>query len=168
MFVKRNSEFSLDLRATDVLLSVLINSIGLCKYFPIPIQELTDTIMNQIPVERRQQPRFKVAEGVFAALVNHTSKLGQIRDISKIGLAFRYIDHGDESEETIELKIIIGSGGVYLDNLPFRKVSDFEIKNEHSFSSLKMRQIGLQFGELTQEQLTRLEQFIENHTIGEA
>lgn len=124
--------------------------------------------MIKVPVERRQHPRFKVAEGVFAALINHTSRLGQIRDISKIGLAFRYIDHGDDPGETIELKIIIGSEGVYLDKLPFRKVSDFEIKNTHSFSSLKMRQIGLQFGKLTKQQQHRLEHFIQNHTIREA
>ena len=124
--------------------------------------------ITQMPVERRQQPRFKVADGVFAALVNHTSRLGQIRDISKRGLAFRYIDHGDEAGETSELKIIIGSGGVYLDKLPFIKVTDFEIKNEYSFSSLKMRQIGLEFGKLTKQQLSRLEQFIQTHTVGEA
>ena len=124
--------------------------------------------MNQLSVERRQQPRYKVAEGVFAALVNHSSKLGQIRDISKIGLAFRYIDHGEALEETTELKIVIGSKGVYLDKLPFRKVADFEIKNESSFSSLKIRQIGLQFGNLTKHQASRLEHFIRNHTIGEA
>lgn len=124
--------------------------------------------ITQIPVERRQQPRFKVADGVFAAIVNHTGKLGQIRDISKSGLAFRYIDHGNAAGESNELKIIIGSGGVYLDKLPFTKVTDFEIKNENSFSFLKMRQIGLEFGKLTKQQLRRLEHFIQNHTIGEA
>ena len=122
----------------------------------------------QAPVERRLQPRFKAAEGVFAALVNHNSKLGQIRDISKRGLAFRYIDNGDEPGEASELKIIIGMGGVYLEKLPFRKVNDFEIQNEYSFSSLKMRQIGLQFGKLNTQQSIRLEHFIQNHTIGEA
>ncbi|CAB1061091.1 hypothetical protein D1BOALGB6SA_5862 [Olavius sp. associated proteobacterium Delta 1] len=124
--------------------------------------------MTQVSVERRQQPRFKVVEGVFAALVNHNSKLGQIKDISKIGLAFRYIDSGDEPGETSELKIIIGMGGVYLDKLPFRKVNDFEIQNEYSFSSLKIRQIGLQFGKLAPQQRTQLEHFIRNHTAGEA
>jgi hypothetical protein len=120
------------------------------------------------PVERRRQPRFKVAEGIFAALINHNSKLGQIKDISRMGLAFRYIDQGNGSTEASELKIIVGSGGVYLDKMPFRKVADFEIKNEHSFSSLKMRQIGLQFGELTRRQQARLDSFIKKHTIGEA
>jgi hypothetical protein len=127
-------------------------------------------IMNltQVPIERRQQPRYKAAEGVFAALVNHSSKLGQIKDISQMGLSFRYIDHGDEPGEDSELKIIIGRGGLYLDKLPFRKVVDFEIRDEYSFSSLKMRQVGLKFGKLTPQQQIRLEKFIRNHTVGEA
>ena len=122
----------------------------------------------QMPIERRQQPRFKAAEGVFAALVNHDSKLGQIKDISKLGLSFRYIDSGNRPGEASVLKIIIGRGGLYLDKLPFKKVADFEIKNEHTFSSLKIRQMGLQFGDLTQQQCTRLEHFIQKHTTGEA
>ena len=122
----------------------------------------------QVPVERRQEPRFKAVEGVFAALVNHHSKLGQIKDISKAGLAFHYINHGNAPGEECELKIIIGKAGLYLDKLPFKKVADFQLENEHSFSSIKMRQIGLQFGELTCRQHTRIEHFIQKHTIGEA
>jgi len=123
---------------------------------------------NQVPVERRQQPRFKAADGVFAAIVNHNSKLGQIKDVSKTGLSFHYIDSGDEPGEVSELKIIIGKRGVYMDKLPFTKVTDFEIKNQHSFGSLTMRHIGLQFGPLTRQQSNRLEHFIQEHTIGEA
>ena len=122
----------------------------------------------QVPVERRQQPRFKAVEGVFAALVNHNSQLGQIKDISKTGLAFHYIDHGDALGEVSELKIIVGKGGLYLDKLPFKKVADFQLKNEHCFSSLRMRQIGLQFGDLTSRQCIRIEHFIQKHTTGEA
>ena len=122
----------------------------------------------RVPVERRQQPRFKAVEGVFAALVNRHSQLGQIKDISKIGLAFQCIDHGDEPGDTSELKIIIGKGGLYLDKLPLIKVADFLLKSEHSFSSILMRQIGLQFGELTSRQRCRIEDFIQKHTIGEA
>ena len=119
-------------------------------------------------VERRQMKRFKVAEGAFAALINHGSKLGQIKDISALGLSFRYIDSDEAHTDASELKIILGSGGLCLDNVPFKEISDFEIKSEFSFSSIKMRQVGLQFGELTLDQQTRLNNFIKNHTIGEA
>ena len=119
-------------------------------------------------VERRQVKRFKVAEGAFAALVNQGSKLGQIRDISKTGLSFRYIDSQEAPADARELKILLGSGGLCVDKVPFKKVTDFEIKSEFSFSSIKMRQIGLQFGELNPTQRVHLDNFILNHTIGEA
>ena len=119
-------------------------------------------------IERRQSKRFKVAEGVFAALINHSSKLGQIKDISEKGLSFRYIDSDEGRSEARELKIILSSGGLCLEGIPFKEVTDFEIKSEFSFSSIKMRRIGLEFGKLTPEQQTNLSDFIENHTIGEA
>jgi len=118
--------------------------------------------------ERRQQKRFKAQEGAFAALVAQESRLGQIKDISIRGLSFRYIDGHEKFENADALKIILGDQGLYLDNVPFKKISDFEIENEFSFSSIKMRQIGLEFGELTAAQRNRLNQFIEHHTIEEA
>jgi hypothetical protein len=121
-----------------------------------------------VSIERRQQKRFKVVEGAFAALVNPTSKLGQIKDISRLGLSFCYIDSDDEADNAQELKIILGNRGLCLDNVPFKKVADFEIESEYSFSSIKMRQIGLQFGELSPDQQIRLDNFIQNHTLGEA
>lgn len=117
--------------------------------------------------ERRQQKRFIAEEGAFAALVDQESRLGQIKDISVQGLSFRYIDSHEKLNNADELKIILGNQGLYLDRVPFVKISDFEIESEFSFSSIKMRQIGLQFGELTTEQKMQLERFIQQHTIGE-
>ena len=117
--------------------------------------------------ERRQQKRFIAEEGAFAALVDQESRLGQIKDISIRGLSFRYIDSHEKLDNADELKIILGNQGLYLDRVPFVKISDFEIKSEFSFSTIKMRQIGLQFGELTAEQNMQLERFIQQHTIGE-
>jgi len=118
--------------------------------------------------ERRQQKRFIAEEGAFAALVDQESRLGQIKDISIRGLSFRYIDSHEKLDNADELKIILGNQGLYLDRVPFVKISDFEIKSEFSFSTIKMRQIGLQFGELTAAQKMQLERFIQQHTIGEA
>jgi hypothetical protein len=117
--------------------------------------------------ERRQQKRFRAQEGAFAALVAQDSRLGQIKDISIRGLSFRYIDSNEKFENVNELKIILGQQGPYLDNVPFKKISDFEIKSKYSFSTVKMRQIGLEFGELTAEQKMRLDRFIQYHTLNE-
>jgi hypothetical protein len=99
--------------------------------------------------ERRLQKRFKAAEGAFAALVDQESRLGQIKDISSDGLSFRYIDSHE-------------------DKVPFKIISDFKIESEFSFSTVNMRQIGLEFGDLTAGQRDRLERFIKHHTVGEA
>ena len=118
--------------------------------------------------ERRLQKRFKAAEGAFAALVDQESRLGQIKDISSHGLSFRYIDSHEKLENANELKIILGNRGLYLDKMPFKIISDFKIESEFSFSTVNMRQIGLEFGELTAGQRDRLERFIKHHTVGEA
>ena len=122
----------------------------------------------KLPDERRQQKRCKAAEGAFAALVDQESRLGQIKDISSNGLSFRYIDSHEKLANASELKIILGNRGLYLDKVPFKVVSDFEIKSEFSFSRVNMRQIGLAFGKLTPGQRNRLDRFIKHHTIGEA
>ena len=92
---------------------------------------------------------------------------GRFFDNHDISLSFRYIDSNEKLENANELKIILGDQGLYLDNVPFKKISDFEIKNEFSFSTVKMRQIGLEFGELTSGQKMRLGRFIQYHTINE-
>ena len=88
----------------------------------------------KVRVERRQRKRFKVVDGAFAALINHGNRLGQIKDISEKGLSFRYIDSEEEHSDARELKIILGSGGLCLEGVPFKQVTDFEIKSEFSFS----------------------------------
>jgi len=117
--------------------------------------------------ERRQQKRFKAEEGAFAALVDQASRLGQIKDISLHGLSFRYIDSYEKLENASELKIILGNRGLYLDKVPFKIIFDFQIESEFSFSTVHMRQIGLEFGELSRGQRDQLDQFIRDHTIGE-
>jgi len=64
--------------------------------------------------------------------------------ISIRGLSFRYIDNDEKLDHADELKTIIGNQGLYLDKVPFKKISDFEIESEYSFSTVKMRQIGLE------------------------
>ena len=119
-------------------------------------------------VDRRQQKRFKVSEGVFVALLNNGRKLGQIRDISNKGLSFRYIDGEDEPRDTGELRILSRSEDFFLDKVPFKKISDFEIKSDFSFSLIKMRQMGLQFGKLTSEQQIRLDHYIQKLSVRQA
>ena len=128
----------------------------------------TDDVDRRRLPDRRRKRRYRVRQGAFAALDNGTWRLGQIKDISLVGLSFRYIDRREKHAPKGVLKILLAGAGLFMDNLPFRPVSDMEIENESSFSSVRMRQMHIAFGELSPRQLSMLDEFILNHTMGEA
>jgi hypothetical protein len=80
------------------------------------------------------------------------------------GLAFRYIGSHEPSRMKTESKIFIDNS-FCLDEVPFETVSDFEA-SQIPFTSLVMRQSGVQFGDLTHDQRSQLKHFIHNHTTG--
>jgi hypothetical protein len=121
------------------------------------------------PVERRKHRRFQAQDGALVALRLHVSKLvGQIVDISKGGLAFRYIDIGDRPRGSFQLDILLEKSGFLLEKVPAKTISDSEMPEESPYSSTTTRRQGVQFGELTNNQKSQLEYFIRNHTVGQA
>jgi hypothetical protein len=117
-------------------------------------------------VERRRHKRFKVRDGAFVVLMPPSTKLGQLIDISSGGLAFRYLSMEERSNNLSELDIFLTDNSFYLEEVPVINVSDFQIAGEFPFSSITTRRHGVQFGELTHNQISRLEYFIRNHTTG--
>lgn len=121
-------------------------------------------------VERRKHKRFQVEDGAFALFRphwHHSTISGRIIDISRDGLAFLYITSKDGSNGSFELSILFAYHSFYCDNVPVKTISDFEVADETPVSSITTRRRGVQFGELTQDQISQLEYFIQNHTIGE-
>lgn len=121
--------------------------------------------------ERRKDKRFEVRNGAFAVLrasswPHSTQKLGQIKDISMGGLAFSYIASEDLSNGSVQLSIFLVKNRFHLRKIPFETISDLET-DEVPFSSITMRRSGVQFGELTPNQISQLKYFIQSHTIGE-
>ena len=116
-------------------------------------------------VEKRAFKRFSTKEGAFA-VATAPRKIGQILDISKDGLAFTYI--GDEKglKKDIELDIFISGLGFNSRNIPYKTISDFEIENKNGFSSIKMRRCGVKFRQLNSDQISKIEDFLQNHTKG--
>lgn len=114
-------------------------------------------------VERRNYYRFRVRAGAIAAL--NDSKLGTITDISRGGLAFRYIDFGYEAEEdSVEAPevSIVNDAGFALHNVPCKIIMDDYSQPEYPFSTLRMNKCRLQFEELTPDQQAQLDYFIAN------
>jgi len=114
--------------------------------------------------ERRKHKRFKAAQGAYAVLGPETSKLGQIKDISMGGLAFKYLADEARPNGDGELDIIIRQNNYWLRKIPIQIVSDFELARENAFSTIRLRQQGVQFGKLTSDQTSQLEFILKNHT----
>jgi len=122
------------------------------------------TNKTQSSKERRKYTRYSTADGAFAAVSPNSYKLGQIINISRGGLAFRYIDTNRSSlGEREETHVFLSSKGNYVRSIPFTTVSDCEVPKEHPFSTLKMRQCAVQFGEMSYDQSINLDNYILNN-----
>lgn len=124
-------------------------------------------INSQKLTERRLHERFRVQQGVYALLKNGSSKLGQIENISKGGLAFKYINHGEKLDEPSEIDIFLSGYGFFLKGIPCKRISDIHIDNYVPFSTFEMRQLSVQFGEMNNDQKAHLDTFIEKYTTGQ-
>ena len=120
----------------------------------------------QEPSERRKHKRFQAEEGAFAVLRPawpHSTILGQIIDVGMGGLAFRCVASKDRSYGSSELSIVVANHGFYLNKLPVQTVWDFEIATM-PFASMTPRRCNVQFGDMTHNQVSQLQYFIQNHT----
>jgi hypothetical protein len=113
--------------------------------------------------ERRKYPRFQV-EDVAVAILGKT-KVGIITDISKGGLAFRYIGFDQEDEEhvtgSLEVKTFSDVADFYLLDIPYAITRKHTMPSEYYLSTLCMKKCCLQFGGLNPKQITQLEYFID-------
>ncbi|NVM20993.1 MAG: PilZ domain-containing protein [Desulfobacterales bacterium] len=120
-------------------------------------------------MERRKHKRYKAPNGAFVVLLlePHFAKLGQIIDIGRGGLAFRYTGRQEWSAGSSELGILFHEQKFHLDRVPFKTVSDFEMARKTAHSPVAIRRCGVRFVGLTHEQKFELEHFIRNYTSGE-
>jgi len=118
--------------------------------------------------EKRIHKRYDVQYGAFVASESNAAIFGPVLNISKGGLAFQYYaGEASELNDADELAIFINSNGYYLGSVPYKTVSNLESSDKNPFSSISMRVCGIQFGALTEEQASLLEQFLDSHTLKE-
>jgi len=141
-------------------------------------------------VERRVHKRFQIKKNAFAIVRSKRThpirikdmsmgeialaviksdpfKLGRIKDLSMNGLAFCYLENSKRAtDESFRLDLLLADCGFYLEGLPFKTVSDFKLNDDFSFSSIKTRQLGVRFKDMTRSQVSKLKYLIYHHTIG--
>jgi len=115
--------------------------------------------------DRRKTKRFLVAEDAFA-FINNTPFL--IRNISHGGMKLQSVAFDDAPPEHMTLDIFLKSENFYLQDIPVRLIRLQKNFAMTPFTSIQVKCFGLQFGELTEQQKTRLDYFISRSTTGEA
>jgi hypothetical protein len=115
-------------------------------------------------IERRKHKRFKVKGGAFAVATPDYNKLGQIKDISEGGLAFQFIEDGEQTKGSLEVEIFSTVDDFYIKKIPVRTVLDFELDNTVSSNPTPMRQLSMKFGKLNHPQKLLLSFFIQKYT----
>lgn len=115
--------------------------------------------------ERRQHKRFRVKEGALAFL---GTTPGTIVDISEGGLALHYVVFEQEPQRQFRLDIFFAEDDFYLPDIPSELVTDIRSQTESPFCAIRVKRLGIRFGELTSEQKERLRYFILHNTVSEA
>jgi hypothetical protein len=132
----------------------------------VRIKETRFMVGRKRTVERRKNKRYKAVEGAYAAISPNSHKLGQIIDVSMGGLSFKYIDTATDDTDSDSLQdetIFLSSMGYYVGDLPFKTVSDYELNDAPSFSSMKVRKRHVQFTDLSFKQLFDLDYYLRNN-----
>jgi hypothetical protein len=117
--------------------------------------------------ERRKNKRFKLKASAFAIMYCSLARIGQVIDISRSGLAIRYVNNGVRSSELTELDIFKSDFRFNIVNLKAKAISDIKITDKTIIESKKMRRCGIQFEYLSKNQISLLENFIQNFTLAE-
>ena len=116
-------------------------------------------------VDRRKHERYRAEFGSLVMLKPNTCGVGQIIEISVGGLTFDYLTGKSPSMEATELRILVPRTSFRLDRIPCQGIWDLGLY-EIPRTSLLKRRCRVKFGELTTQQASQIDYFIENHTAG--
>lgn len=116
-------------------------------------------------IERRKHRRYEAKKGAFAAVRPLCAKIGRIIDISRSGLAFHYVDTDSQERASHELDIFLIGNRFRLNRMPIRIISDIAMPERSSPGSLTMKRCGVQYGELSREQMVEVGYFIQHYTL---
>ena len=134
-------------------------------HLPVETRNMYDQKTTEKVADRRRHKRFRIRDGALAFLGSFP---GVITDISQGGIGVKYVVLEQKKDENFKLDIFFPQGDFFLPGIPGRLVSDVEYPSEAPFSAVKVKRLGIQFGQLTGEQEQRLKYFLLHNAIAEA
>ncbi len=119
--------------------------------------------------EQRKSTRYAAADNSFAALGPGFTKVGKIKDISVLGLAFEYIIDEISDIKVSQVDIFVSGEDFFISKIPCKVVYDIpEDPEVHQISPHKLmhKRCGLQFESLSNTGRIMIAQFMEAYTTG--
>ena len=114
-----------------------------------------------IAQERRRHLRSPVSSGVVAVLISSAPEIiGSVRDISLGGAKITYHDLQNSKIDYTGLKVDLISDDRLVEAIPCSNAWDAAVEEEGLVAAGDLRQCGIQFGGLNQNQLYLLQSFI--------
>jgi hypothetical protein len=111
-------------------------------------------------------------EPAFAISPTEFEKTGRISDISRGGLGYKYLPPLclDEGSQEIGIAILMSRTEFFLSRIACKLIYDFQVVEDGYTINYGMgyRRCGLQFSDLTAEQIEQLEFFLRNYITGPA
>ena len=114
-------------------------------------------------IDRRMYKRFRVQEASFAFIDNGVKILCKLKNIGRGGVSLITVANAEQIPEMFDMDIFVSGPVFYLKDLPAKKVSEVTVRHASFVNTFKKSQIGIQFGELTDSQVSRLEDFIQDY-----
>jgi hypothetical protein len=121
-------------------------------------------MIRPLPVKQEQTKNMSVERNAFVA----RAKYCQIINISKDGLAFRYIDKNVGSNQPFELDVLFIQDSIcftYLRNIPFKIAWICPAAGKDLSGNVRTKLLGVQFGKMMPNQIAQLDRFIQECTI---
>jgi hypothetical protein len=112
--------------------------------------------------ERRRHPRFRVGEGAFAFINTFPFS---ILNVSAGGMKLQTVLFDEAPSEQMILDIFLKNDNFYLQGIPVHLVRVRNTSARTPFTSTQLRCFGIQFGELTEQQKTRIDYFISHSSV---
>ena len=125
--------------------------------------------MVAIKQERRKHTRYPTKDGAYATISPGSTKIGQIVDISMIGLAFKYIDTSPDIKKrnNNSQTLFLSSMGYDVGDINFNTIADFELDDaeisDPTSDAMPIRMRRVEFTDLKLKQLFDLDYYIENN-----
>ena len=125
----------------------------------------TFALLRSTSIEFSKIREMGMGEIGFAVIKSKPIKMGQIINIGMNGLAFEYIERRNKAIKVFKLDILYAQDAFYLGKLLFKPTFDYIIESEIPLNTFTIRRCGVEFGALTSYQKSRLECFLNKHTI---